>query len=249
MGEDFLLERDRRFDAANHELAERAFHAGNGNFSGGTGDDELGDHRIVIRRNRVAGVNMGIDADALAARCIPEIDGAGARGEVIVGIFRVDTALDGMPARTCLEHMAGQRLAGSNPDLLLNELAAHHFFRHRVLNLDPGIHLHEIEILSLLVDKILDGAGVLIVDRLDQRYRCLAHALAEFRREEWRRTFLNDLLVSTLHRAIPLAQVDVVAVGIRDDLKLDMVRIDDKLFEVALAVSERRERFIGRSAK
>ena len=98
MGDDFLLEGDGGFDAADHELAQRAFHAGKGDLAGRAGDDELGNERVVVRRDGVAGVHVGIDADALAAGGIPQIDGAGAGGEVVIRVFGVDAALDGVAA-------------------------------------------------------------------------------------------------------------------------------------------------------
>ena len=132
------------------------------------GDDELGDHRVVVRRHGVAGIDVGIHAHALAAGGIPEIDGAGAGGEVVEGILGIDAALDGVAARGGFQHVVGERLAGGDADLLLDELAAHDFLGDRVLDLDPGVHFHEIEILGLFIDEVFDGAGVLIADVADR---------------------------------------------------------------------------------
>jgi len=245
MVENFLLERNGGLDAADHELTEGALHTGDGNLAGSTGDDEFGDHRIVIGGHGVAGIDVGIDAHTLAAGSIPKLDGAGAGSEVIVGIFCIDAALDSVATRLGAQNVAGKWFASSDADLLFDQLAAHDLLGDRMLDLDPGVHFHEIEILRLFIDEVFDGASILIVDRLDQSYGSIAHALAEFRSEKWRWAFLDDFLVAALHGAIALAKVDEVAVRIRDDLELDVMRVEHEFFQIAFAISEAGDCLIG----
>ncbi len=175
------------------------------------------------------------------------VPGLGAK--LLIRILGVDAALDRVAARGGLQHVAGERFAGGDADLLLDQLAAHDFLGDRVLDLDPGVHFHEIEILARFIDEVFDGAGVLIVDVADEVDGGLAHAGAEFRREQGRRAFLDDLLVAALHRAIALAEVDEVAVGIADDLELDVVRVEHEFFEITTAIAEADDGLAGRGLK
>ena len=107
-----------------------------------------------------------------------------------------------------------------------------------MLHLDAGVHFHEVEMLARLIDEVFDRAGVLVVDRLDEIHGSRAHALAHFRGEKGRGAFLDDLLVAALHRAIALAEVDEMAVGIGNDLELDVVRVEHQFLHVTIAISE-----------
>src|SRR5699024_10210649 len=62
-------------------------------------DDVCGDHRIVVRRDRLSGLEPGIDADALTVR-EDDVEGPAAGGqEASRGILRVDARLDRMPGQ------------------------------------------------------------------------------------------------------------------------------------------------------
>jgi hypothetical protein len=52
-----------------------------------------------------------------------------------------------------------------------------------------------------------------------------AHFFAQFGVRMGDGTFFDDLLVAALHGAIAFAEVDVVAVGVAEDLELDVVGI------------------------
>ena len=92
VSDDLLLEGNGRLDAADHEFAEGALHAGDGTGAGRGGDDQLGNHRVVVRRHRVAGIDVGIDPHALAAGSVPQRNGPRAGQEVGERILGVDTA-------------------------------------------------------------------------------------------------------------------------------------------------------------
>ena len=55
--------------------------------------DDLGDHRVVVRRHGALGVRERIDAHARTARHVERVDDAGRRREGL-GILGVDAALD-----------------------------------------------------------------------------------------------------------------------------------------------------------
>ena len=58
------MERDCRLDAFDDHGLQRASHAGDGAFAGAAVDDDFSDQRIVIRRDEIAVVDRGVDADA-----------------------------------------------------------------------------------------------------------------------------------------------------------------------------------------
>ena len=92
-----------------------------------------------------------------------------------------------------------------------------------MLDLQPRIHLQEVEVL-LGIDDELDRAGGLIADRVGQRDGLAAHGGARALVEERARRLLDDLLMAALDRAFALAQMDDVAVAVAEHLDLDVAR-------------------------
>jgi hypothetical protein len=118
--------------------------------------------------------------------------------------------------------------------------------RHRVLDLQPGIHLHEVERrvgISRIGDDEFDRAGTGVADRLGRSHRRRAHPGTALRRHARRRRFLEHLLVAALHRAIALKQVHALSVRIGKDLELDVPRVGQVLLEQHALVTEGRLRF------
>ena len=56
----------------------------------------------------------------------------------------------------------------------------------------------------------------------------------------------DDLLVAALHATVPLVEMDDVAMGIGQDLHLDVARIDHRLLKKQRRVTEGRLGFPGR---
>ena len=57
-----------------------------------------------------------------------------------------------------------QRLAGGDPDLLLDQVELGDHLADRVLDLDAGVHLHEAEV-AVVVEQELHRAGARVADR------------------------------------------------------------------------------------
>ena len=112
----------------------------------------------------------------LPPRCMKAADQSRARHEVVLEVLGIDPALDrvAIHADLFLEYL--QRLAGGNLDLALDEIEPRHHFRHRVLDLDSGVHFHEIELAALFVQNELDGAGAGIANVLTQDMTILTKA-------------------------------------------------------------------------
>src|SRR6516225_4597790 len=106
-----------------------------------------------------------------------------------------------------------------------------------MLHLDSGIHLHEIET-TILVDEILNRAGVFVSHGFSKPHGTIPHFLPQVLIDQGRRTFFDDLLIPALDRAIALAEMDESSVTVAQNLKLDMMRAFNKLFDINAAVCE-----------
>ena len=132
-----------------------------------------------------------------------------------------------------------ERLAGGDADHLLDQIDAGDQLGHRMLDLQPRVHLQEVEALVLSGDE-LDRAGAVVADGYSQRDRLLAHFLAGRFVEQRARRFLDDFLVAALDRAFALAEIDDMAVLVAQHLDLDMARIGDEFLDEDAVVAEAR---------
>ena len=157
-------------------------------------------------------------------------------------VLGVDADLDGVAAAGGVDVVLGerQRLAGRHPQLLGHEVEAGDELGDRVLDLEPGVHLEEEEVAVL--EEELDGAGVDVAARLGDLHGRLAHRLADLVGEGRRRRLLDQLLVAALGRAVALADPHGVAVGVGEDLHLDVPGPGEVALDVALGPAEALER-------
>ncbi|CAN3962762.1 putative HD-superfamily hydrolase, partial [Dysosmobacter welbionis] len=189
--------------------------------SGGVGQD-LGCHRVVVRRQLAPAVQAGVHPHAGAAGEMEEIHPSGAGAEPLHRVFGVDAALDGMALERHILLPQAQRQAGGNPQLLAHQIHTGDQLGDAVLYLDAGVHLHEIEMLPVRVQQELHCAGILIANGFGRLYGGGAHPLPQLRRQTPGRGLLDELLVPPLDRAVPVPQMDDVAVAVRQHLELDV---------------------------
>ena len=124
--------------------------------------------------------------------------------------------------------------------LRLHEVDGGDLLGHRVLDLDARVHLDE-DVAAGGVEQELHGAGVLVADLAGEADGVGADAVAELGVEVGRRGDLDDLLVAALDRAVALVEVDDPALGagaVREDLHLDVARVDDGLLDEDGRVAE-----------
>ena len=174
---------------------------------------------------------MGIDANAASTGGIVKIDIPRAGLEIFLWILGINTALDGVATRLRVDDVRAEMFAGGDLDLVLDEVASVNLFGDRVFDLDAGVHFHEVEI-PVVVDEILDGAGILVSDAFAELDRGIAHLFAKLGGHERGWAFLHDLLVTALQGAITLAEMNDAAVLVAEDLELNVVGIDDELLDV-----------------
>ena len=216
-------------------------------------DDQLGDHRVVVRADGVALVEAAIDArgrfaalEADMRRPARHLHRAGGRQEVGVGVLGADAGLDRVAGQAQVGLRHRQRLAGGDAQLPLDQILPGHGLGHRVLDLQPRVHLHEVgaevAVCECLGDEF-DGAGADIADRLGRRHgRGTELGPARFAQARRRRLF-EHLLVPPLHRAVALGQMDAPALAVGEDLDLDVPRPRDVALDEHMVVAETGLRF------
>ena len=228
------MHRDRGRHPLHHELVESAEHPYPRRLAIVAERDELGEHRVVVACDLPTLLDPRVDPHERTRRLPIPGDPAGAGEEVPARVFGVDAALDRRPARVRIK---GQLLAERHPDLERDQVEAGHHLGHRVLHLEPGVHLEEVEV-AVLVHHALDRAGVHVA-RLPREARGrLGEPFADPVVEQRRRRLLDQLLMPPLHRAVALAEEEHVAVSVGHDLGLDVVGPVDVALEEDLGPSE-----------
>ncbi len=146
-------------------------------------DDQLGDHRIVERRDAVVGLDAGVDPDAgqaLLALEFQDADTPGRRQKAVLRILGVEARLDRRALAADLALLERQRLAGGDAELPFDQIEAGDRLGDRMLDLQARVHLEEIEVAgpqaARRVDDELDRAGADISDRPRRGDRRLAIA-------------------------------------------------------------------------
>src|SRR5205085_9177137 len=124
----------------------------------------------------------------------------------------------------------------SGPNLLANQVHVADHFGHRVLDLQPGIHLDEVEFAVLV--KEFDGAGAAIAHLGHGLAYALAHRFAFDPADRRRGGFLEHLLMAPLERAVALAEVDRRTIAVAEHLELDVAWVRELLLDVDRVVAE-----------
>ena len=140
------------------------------------------------------------------------------------------------PRRSTSSWAIDKRLAGGDPDALLDDVDAGHHLGHAVLDLDAGVHLQE-EVLALL-EQSLDRARAGVADRRRGLGGDLADLGPQLLVDGRGGRLLDELLVAALERAVALAEVDDVAVGVGHHLDLDVAGVGQVALEVDGGVGE-----------
>src|SRR5690606_38621518 len=122
---------------------------------------QLADHRVIVRRHLVAGIDVGIHTYARTTRRIEAGDQARA-GQEGFSVFSVDAAFDGMTIEHHIALLDRQLLPGSDTQLLADQIDTGDHFGDRVFDLHAGVHFNEIELPAF--EQELEGAGAAVTD-------------------------------------------------------------------------------------
>ena len=141
----------------------------------GAVDDDLRHERVVERRHVDARRDPRVDPDAVGNVERRHAAGrrAGSPAAASSATTRTSIACPSSRTSACAEP---ERLARRDPQLLLDEVEARDGLGHRVLDLQPGVDLEEVERAGL-VEQELGGPGVDVAGRPGEADRRLAHRL------------------------------------------------------------------------
>ena len=205
-----------------------------------------------MRRDRIALADAAVDAHGgrlpvsigadreLDRRWRAQMDQLAGRGQkAAIRVLGIDPHFNRMAAHGERLLQAGQPLACCHAQLPLDQVQTGDHFGDRMLDLQPGVHLHEVEGAAGIHDEF-DRAGADIADRAGRRDRRLAHGAALRLAQPGRGGFFDDLLMASLHRAVALEEIDGVAVRVGKDLDLDMARAGGVLLDQHRIVAETR---------
>ena len=112
-------------------------------------------------------------------------------------ILRVDAALYRVSGEMDVVLREPQLLPRCNAYLRLYEVDSGDKLGYRVLDLDTGVHLHEVEI-SVLVNEKLNSSGILIAADLCRSNCRRTHLFAQLRSHNRAGAFLKHLLIVAL---------------------------------------------------
>ena len=200
--------------------------------------DQLGDHRVVVDTDKIAATHPGVDAHAGAVFRQFEIKNpARGRHEVALRRFSIDARLDGVALAADFGLPERQRLTRGDAQLPLDQILPGDHFGDRVLDLQAGVHFHEVKA-AVLVQQELDRTGADIVDRPGAIGRRGTHALPQIRAEPRRGRLFEDFLMAALDRTVALEQVHAITLGIGEDLQFDVARPGQVAFDQYLVVAE-----------
>ena len=139
-----------------------------------------------------------------------------------------------------------ERMAVGQQDLAADHVDAGDHLGDGVLDLDARIDLDEVEAPAVDVDQELHRAGRAIAHRSAQTDRGVADPLSDLLGEVRARRNLDHLLVTALHRAVALPEMDEVAVRVAENLHFDVLGPRDVALEEDVGLTERRRGFAPR---
>jgi hypothetical protein len=108
-----------------------------------------------------------------------------------------------------------------------------------VLDLDTWVDLDEV-VATLLIDQELGSSSVAVVGGFGESHSVVENGISRLRWEILGWSQFDDLLVTTLHRAVTLVQVDNIAVVVSEKLDLNMLGAVEEALNEDGSVSESR---------
>ena len=252
MRQHILEKADIGGDAANAKFAQRPVGALDRPLQAPPPGGDLDQQRIEKGRDlgaRIGGADVETDAETAGAAIGDQATEVGL--EIPCRIFGGNAALhrETVAGERLLRFDADLRIAQTPPvgdvDLTADDIDAGHLLGDGVLHLHPRIDLDEIVVL-LAVDEKLDGTGIDIADMAHDAQRVVEKALPRRLRKGRVRRHLDDLLEASLDGAVAFEQVDDLAVGVGQNLHLDMLRRIDEFLQKYRVVAEGLERLAAR---
>ena len=209
----------------------------------GAARDDLGDQGVEVGVGGVAGVAVGVDADARPGGRAEAAQGAGGGADIAVRAhaLKVDAGLDGeAAARGRLgEAEFGERRALGDAQLALHEIESGDLFGDGVLDLEAGVGFDEGEFaVGFVIDEEFEGAEVGVAAGGGEFDGVGADSLAQVAAERGAGGDFDQFLVAALDGAFALADVADCAVLVGGDLHFDVAGAGDEALDEERAVAE-----------
>ena len=151
-------------------------------------------------------------------------------------VFSVDPALQRVTVNVHVRLGEGQLVAGGNAQHLFEDVDASDHLGYRVLYLHTSVHLDEVEATVLVQELESTRAAVVDVnaglDATGQNFGACGFVDARC----WR--FFQYFLVTTLQRAVAVAQMDRIALAVGKNLNFHVTRVGQVFFQVDHRVAE-----------
>src|SRR5690606_10784099 len=228
VADEFAEQRQRRVDAIDNKLIQRATQTHQALHAIPTMHDELADEAVIVGWDLVAGIDARIDTNAEAAWRVEMRDRARRRNEG-TRILSVDTALDRVAVETNPFLTNGKTAAGCDTNLLVHEVDTSDGFGNWVFHLETGVHFDEIE-LAIFIQE-LDGACARIAEVCDRFGADAADTRALGCIESRRGGLFPNLLMTALQGAVAFAEMDSISRAVADDLHFDVARLLEVFFD------------------
>jgi hypothetical protein len=144
-----------------------------------------------------------VDAHARPLRRDEARHAARGRREAAPVILGIDAAFDRVAVARQVAVRRVERGALRDLQLPADQVDAGDHLRHRMLDLDARVHLHEVELAAVLVEDVLDGARAAVADVLAKAHGGLGDDPAQSPVEHRRRRLLDELLVRCVEQSRP----------------------------------------------
>src|SRR5690606_8052432 len=157
-------------------------------------------------------------------------------GHESFGVFGVDPALKGVAANHDVGLLDGQLFPCAHANLFLNQVHAGNHLRDRMLYLNTGVHLDEVK--APIFVQELKGTCSAITDVYTGFYAGCIGSFAHIVRNAGSRCFFQHFLVAALQRTVAVAQVNGIALSVRQNLNFHVARVLQEFFHVHSAVAK-----------
>jgi hypothetical protein len=198
--------------------------------------DQLGDHRVI------EGADLGPRGDpgfgARTGRKNHLGQHPARRPVVLAGVFGIEPRLNRGALRLRRAGVHEPVIAGRAADHPFDQINTGDFLGDPMLDLQPGVHFQEEEIVPLGVVKKLDRPGRPVGDALPQAHGRFDQRRAGCGGQARRRSLLNDLLIAPLQRAVAFTQRDDPPRPVAEYLHLDVAGLADIAFQEHARVAE-----------
>jgi len=233
---------DLRLTKSAHSLSGRSF-------KGVGKSSQLDKQAVVVRGNHRSGKSVAaIQTDSVSGSAPIELNRSSIRGKAVGRIFCGNSALYRIAVQPDIllifdSHFVGiERITLSDENLRLHDIDSSNNFRHRVLHLNPRVHLNEV-VVSMLIQQEFHSTGASVVDRPGDLQRVFTDGVSLLFAQAQRRRELDNLLMSPLDRAVSFTQMYHVAVPVAQHLYFYVFRAFQVFFDKDIVNTERLFRF------